>query len=236
MTDELRNFVREAVGHAFEGAPPPGTPSDTANYGGGDEGLGWRPEAEDADRAGHDGQDLAEEEEDVDESEDGAPVWASEDDEEAAAAGAQVMESLSPEDAEAVLAGDLELWERRVREMFPNWDDEAEDGDDEDAALALGKPMQPAIPFVEALLADESDLVYPDGSPVDTTELMRWMVSAPAGEFDEWAAQVGWEGPQPSIQDLPADLTMQLTADKLADRLQAIELAKERGERPPYIE
>lgn len=215
----LARFARGAVSHAFEGGPRPGTPPDTAKYGGGDEDLGGRPgspgwfgSSGDTEPAEADDDQDSDELEAVgdDDQDDGSDDMAEE-----------VWASLSPDDQAAIDAGDLGLWEQRVREAYP---DEAFEGDDEVPEL---QPVESARDQVMALLESEG-LFYPSGEPVDMEELLAELVSMPAAEWTAWAAEAGWEGPRPGIDDLPADLVLQITSDRLDARRDAIE----RGEAP----
>lgn len=222
MTDELRNFVREAVGHIYEGGPSPGTPPGTARYGGGDEGLddgpggrGWRSESAEG--------DVNDEDEDAEDDE-GLGDEQSIDDEEAAE---QVWASLSPAEQAAVDAGDVDLWEAAFLEVFP---DALGNDDDDDEDEPTFPPMSPARDSVMALLEDSDGFVYPDGEQVDVDELLAWMVAAPAAEFRAWADEAGWTEAQPGMDDLPSTLALQVTAAKLDDRLEAI-----RDGRAPYL-
>jgi hypothetical protein len=225
--DALARFARATTEHLSGRGPNPNAPPPRdAAFGGGDEGVGWRPEAEYPDKA-EDDEELAE---DVDEGDDaeGAPVWARPDDEEANAAAAAVMESLSDEDAAAIEAGDVALWEQRFREAFPDWDDEAADGDEEDAvsdwvADVLASQPLSGRDVTRHILEAEGDLYYADGEVVDRAELLAWMASAPTDAWLTWAKEAGWDPDlRPGIDDLPQELAIEITQAKLDERVAAV--------------
>jgi hypothetical protein len=221
MTDELRNFVREAVGHAFEGGPSPGTPPDTARYGGGDEGLddgpggrGWRP-SEPEPEDGYDDEDT---EETIGDDEAAERVYA----------------TLSPAEQAAVDAGDVALWEQAFLELYPDalgggdddeYDDEYEDEAADEDEERTGRDV------VARVLADPDAITEMTDGELDAGQWLHWAMTCSPREWAEACREVGWDPEvRPGQSDLPRDLQTQLMSDRLDERLEAILAGK-----APYL-
>jgi GNAT superfamily N-acetyltransferase len=74
-----------------------------------------------------------------------------------------------------------------------------------------------------AILEEPDELYYDNGAVVDRGELLAWMAGADAAEWRTWAEEAGFDPDlRPDLDDLPQELALQITADKLDARVAAV--------------